>query len=1014
MAGQLDIGQLPPPPAEGTQLSLDALPAPAKQSPGIVASALGFAQPAISGINAAVPDLLGMPMDTATKVANLGKATVEAGMLAVGKLPPPALDPSDPAKVWGTSEWLKRQGERALPGVFESQSTSRGAQVAHFVGELIGPGGAAAAATGVRLVTAAGKTALRAIDAEDATELLKPKVQLTGETKVIGKPHYRFTVPQAQAGLRSAMHEVHQEAAPPALADALKRAGKTPVTVNLQRALQDVLRAVSPESLGKNAKQAAAVVGSRIARAARSRALWNYQSKTRLGYWEKAGAQKAADFIHAFETGQTVPPEFKDIADQYKLWNARIVNQDLRNGIQYTEEENYLSHMFMDPQGVRAWMTKRFGKQWTDPGFTKGREFNLYAEAANAGFRLRYSNPEDIMLARQAASDRAEAQVQALADFEKHGLASAEVDNPFKDGVRRRSPNGQMYWVQGNADAFLHNTFDEPGLWSDQGVRGQVFRGMMALKNQAVGWRLSLSGFHALHVLHIDNAAYAANAYKEMLAGSRSPLSALREQLKSGLLYRSFWENPRAGGRIRAAWRGEIPESQLNVADAQLLSDMADGGFVPEMSDRYRAESENSFRTAIAKHNVSAVWKLPGALIHSLSKPLFEWWIPNLKAASYANEVRSWRELNPVHADDQIVRQQAFRRIAKSIDNRYGEMNYEMLFWNHYVKDISTLNTLSLGWQLGFLREFGGGAMDLGQFALSKEGKLAQIAEGKLDRPLFSAQYLTSAALYGGLLTWAMTGQKPQSLEDYIYPAVGKNPDGTPKRVSTMFYTREIAGLMDHMRKQGVVSGLSQLVQSKSSGVFGLVDEWATGLNDYGQEYRDPSGTALQKLQQTLAYTLHSFEPISLEGTKAQDAKGRVLNVAGFRPAPSYVTESDTEGRIWDAYDKYVQPRETPFEAVQRRQEIRQLRTVWQRGDPQADMLLQQVANKYNMSGRQVRGLVKELNSPESASMAAFKDLSQYPGVQRRLLDRMTPEERKQFLPYANKDELRYSYEPPR
>ena len=40
------------------------------------------------------------------------------------------------------------------------------------------------------------------------------------------------------------------------------------------------------------------------------------------------------------------------------------------------------------------------------------------------------------------------------------------------------------------------------------------------------------------------------------------------------------------------------------------------------------------------------------------------------------------------------------------IDNRFGEMFYGGLFWNRYVKDVSIGSFLSLGWNLGFGREF--------------------------------------------------------------------------------------------------------------------------------------------------------------------------------------------------------------------------------------------------------------------------------------------------------------------
>src|SRR5207342_2359701 len=97
---------------------------------------------------------------------------------------------------------------------------------------------------------------------------------------------------------------------------------------------------------------------------------------------------------------------------------------------------------------------------------------------------------------------------------------------------------------------------------------------------------------------------------------------------------------------------------------------------------------------------------------HQIQKPLFEQWIPHLKTAAYLNDVRALAQRRPDLYNDPVNRGIALRAIAKSIDNRFGEMFYGGLFWNRYAKDASIGSFLSLGWNLGFAREFGGAAIE--------------------------------------------------------------------------------------------------------------------------------------------------------------------------------------------------------------------------------------------------------------------------------------------------------------
>lgn len=804
--------------------------------------------------------------------------------------------------------------------------------------------------------------------------------------------------------------------------------GVTRAEKELAETVDELIRNFNPEALGPEAKRAAAVIASRIAEQVHKTASWITGSEPRIKYWQ-THPKDGLDFITKYERQYPFSdPVLQDMKNAYKIWSRDIFEHDTATlGIKYDPEDSYITHAFepKDQPGVTALLSAKYGKKWGDPTFMKDRVFEFYDDAIKAGYVPIFKNPEEIMLARQHASDVAGMRVGVLNDLEAAGLAVRKekgVKPPPGFSASYRSPNGKSYFVHNDAFQVLHNAFETKSLWTMPGIVGKGFRGAMTLKNLVVPIRLAISGFHPIHVIHIDNAAMTGLAWKSMLAGTISPVKALSEMGKSALLYRSFYENPKIGSRLLKVWKGQIPKNALTEEDAFALQSMIEGGFTPEMHSVYKTNAVESFRKAIRGRSAMAAWHLPFALLETLSfrKQLFEQWIPNLKAASYLREVKAAYAADPSLLNNAGKRQLAFRKIAKSVDNRYGEMSYDTLFWNRWVKDLAVANTLSLGWQLGFIREYGGGVLDVGQF-VKATGKTQRIKEGLLDRPLFVAAYTTTALGYAGLMTWAMTGEAPKDLYDYVFPRTGEtNPDGTPQRVNTMFYTREFASLYKHIENEGVVPGLGKLASSKASGVLGLLAEWGTNVNSFGKEISDPDAPAFKRLEQKIAYTMSDLEPISTRSLREQvgegDLKGPALAIAGFTAAPKYLTDTKTEAHIKHAFDLYVVPKQTPFERAQFSEDFNRLRGLYSKDDPKFGDALDEMSERFGLQPSDRHRLMRSLKSTVPSSVRMFQSIGKSPEgwmEQKKLLDAMTPEEREQYLPYSDRRHLRHHYEEP-
>lgn len=779
---------------------------------------------------------------------------------------------------------------------------------------------------------------------------------------------------------------------------------------------------VAPETLGPKAVHSATILSKWIVNQMRNDASFHHQSRTRRNFWE-ANLDKAPMFIKAFEKNwKPKDPKFKEIFDAYREWNNRIVEEDRKVGITYELKDNYFFHIYKpkDRRKLAQMMERKYGAKFGEPGFSKERAYDLYEEAKAAGMEPMYNNPEDIMLARQHASEIAHMRVHALRELAEAGLAFKERPKEFET-VFWKAPNGEKYFVHLEAAHILHNAWNTQSMWSREGLWGDAFRGAMYLKNRLVPIKLSLSLFHFFHVLTINNATGMLRATKGLLLGNISGAKFLKDFGKA-MFYSDLISAPQFGGRIRAIFRGEIPPNQITPYEALAIQYMIEGGMLPEQSHEYKSNAKIAFRDAIrrARHSPwaagRAAYELPFAALDWMQHWMFEKWIPSIKVASYLKEVQTALESDPSLIHDQQRRQIVFHKLAKSVDNRHGEMVYKTMFWNKPIKDLAVVNLLSLGWQMGFIREYGGGVSDLMKMPF-KDGSLPdKIKAGQMDRAVFVTFYTLQSLMYGGLLTWWLTDEWPEEWLDYIYPKNGeKNPDGTDQRVNTMFYAREFSAISKHVENEGFWKGLSHLAVNKASGVFGLIAKLFTGVDSFGTEYRDPNGTKMEQLAQTVSYVVEDMTPISIGGIKREgiDPKTVALNIIGFSKAPGYATHTPTEAAIRQTWQKYNRKELTAYERALYSKDMRELREAFENRDMRTfNETLSRMRKTHDLLPKDVKRIQQQLRKNTKAEVTMFKSLSWQ--QQKRLLDKMTPIERQEYIRHANKAHVRYRYKEPR
>src|SRR5260221_1033701 len=93
--------------------------------------------------------------------------------------------------------------------------------------------------------------------------------------------------------------------------------------------------------------------------------------------------------------------------------------------------------------------------------------------------------------------------------------------------------------------------------------------------------------------------------------------------------------------------------------------------------------------------------------------------VPWQKLGIFADLARFELERLPQGAPRNQVRE-VMGRAWDSVDNGMGMLRYDNLFWEKWIKDMAMVSMRSVGWNIGTLRELGGGGMDLAKAIANK------------------------------------------------------------------------------------------------------------------------------------------------------------------------------------------------------------------------------------------------------------------------------------------------------
>jgi len=606
--------------------------------------------------------------------------------------------------------------------------------------------------------------------------------------------------------------------------------------------------------------------------------------------------------------GASIPENIKPIADQLQK-EFKIRKDKLRNSWSTADmefQEDYFPHnIWENPRAAQNFAAGFGGKQGSTRNLKK-RTIPTISDGLAAGLKLKSGvTPLDAAQMYTSNMDRVIAMNEAF-DIAKEQKAIKFALNPSKvpegwvplEGRlgRKLTPGGEMRAYAPAEVAKNWNRFVSKGVtWLDT---------PRAVSNAVTGLELGMSGFHA--------STMAQEAIVNQFAKGVSQLATSGQRLKGlGTMLKA----PAApvtlamkGDKARDIYLGLSPG---NKESRQLVDLLTEGNArMSKMEKTLSATSAGSFISAYRRgalgaqlhgqaQRIAEAKGIPakaataatefvrdiGRSMDTIMEPLFQYYIPRLKNGAMMENMSAWLEANPAASHNETIA--AARKIVDSVDNRFGEMIQDNLFWNQSVKQAAQVGMLSYSWALGTFREIGGGALQLARHPSSLSMKSPHYSP--------AASYLGGLALAvaftNGLYQFVKTGEPPGDFHDLIAGRTGGAVPPTkfsatqPERVQEPGYGKDILAWKE------VLAGdktLGEEAYAKMSGATKAIIDITTNKDWRGDPIRNPDSPLLDQMGQVAGHLIDTITPISV-GQATNIKKGSnilpVERMFGMKPA---------------------------------------------------------------------------------------------------------------------------------
>ena len=747
-----------------------------------------------------------------------------------------------------------------------------------------------------------------------------------------------------------------------------------------------------PASRGESAIKTASIIREQNARLAQKRELAFQSLKKAQKDFSFRSDQQNIDFIDGIEKGQPIGNSSQiEFAKQMRTMLDDTWKEVVKRNGSESYIENYFPHLWKDPEKAAEVFAKAYGKRPLEgsKSFLKQRKIPTVKEGLALGLELENTNPVDNVLARLHDMNRYIMASDIWSEFKNQNLVkfvklsekppkgyikvNDKIANVFQYSEKEKGlvlRGG--YWMPEQAGTVLNN-FLSPGLKGKVGY--ELLRQSGNLMNQV---QLGLSAFHFAFT-SIDAATSRVALGIQQFTQGR-PITALKNVISSPV---APITNLIKGNKLLESYYGRNPEL------TGIVENLLRAGGRVKMDSFYKNSSVESFWKAWRSGNIpGGIIRAPFAAIEGLSKPLMEYLVPRQKLGVFFDLAKNINEEAITKGWTKDILTQRLQEAWDSVDNRMGQMVYDNLFWNKSLKDLGMASVRSLGWNIGDIRELGGGAVD---FLKQGKGLLTGKQVRMTPRMAYTIALPIVAGTLGGMIHYLYNGTPPENLKDYFYPRTGKKlDDGNDERISLPTYMKDIYAV-----KQDPIRTISHKTHPMINTIINMLNN-----EDYfGYEIRNPNAPAVKQVVQLIDYMSEQFVPFSIRNIqqrkKAGDTTGESLqSLYGITPAPKYITNTKLQNKIGELYEKRTGGNLKTFAQKQINEKKREVKNLLKEGKAQeAGNIILELAKEGNLELRDLKTLIID-NKPFDVFMFQRLPVTD----KAALFQEMTKGERKKYL----------------
>jgi ParB-like chromosome segregation protein Spo0J len=663
-------------------------------------------------------------------------------------------------------------------------------------------------------------------------------------------------------------------------------------------------------------------------------AIAQYKLRGASKEWRARPREDSIKFWNAVEQGETqsLSPKDRDLADLFKgsFDHLRADLQQLKPEVLQNYIENYFPHLWEQQSAVSKTIKQVLSRKKTfagDASFLKQRTIPTMQDGLDLGLKPKSWNPVDSFLTKYSEMAQFLMGHQTMAAMKEAGTAKMvrvgqkppdgwmQLDDrigtvygreqaaPKTDSQGEEHDGANFTVIRGHyyapvEAARVFNNFVSRGIagrWAAYDIANSVNQNINALQ-------LGISAFHATTTS--VNAATSDIALGIQQLAEGKPLRAGLSIARGASTIPSIINTAVNGSRLMREYLN--PGSYAKFSEEAKALAQA-GGRIKQNTLEIKPLDRvvNAWRNGAVKEGLTAI---PAAILHATVAPVMEHYVPKMKVGAFYAMAHDILDQAGKNSWTQEQTRTKMQQAWDSVDNRFGQMVYDNLFWHKGLRDALNLATRSVGWNFGDIRELGGAAVDSARAA-------GNVASGKAPtvtpRMAFAMALPMYTALLGGVLTYLWTGKRPENWKDYFYP---KTADG--QRHSIPGYMKDVVSFGKHP----VDTTLNKLAP-----IWTMTSQAINNRDFYGTEIRHKDDPTIQQFGQFSRWAGQQAIPFSFSGAEkllknrgAGSSLGEMLQAAkqhpgdvalgqfGFQSAPAYIQNSEamTAARDYNAQNR--------------------------------------------------------------------------------------------------------------